>query len=121
MAKKIKKKNTKRKKKSMSEKSMFTEDGERVSIEEVVAAQSLMIKDLLEAYHLAGKAINRLESYTFSLVKVILDNNLTGYDDLLNSCTALMQSDSLEEFWGIESSDKDDSSEEQPAVELQEE
>ena len=89
------------------EKTMVSEDGEKVAMEEVVAAQSLMIRDLLEAYHLAGKAINRLESYTFSLVKVVLDNGLTGYDDLLESCTDLMQSETLEEFWGVEPMDSE--------------
>ncbi len=105
--KKIKKRRNRR----MVEKSMISEDGEKVSIEEVVAAQSLMIRDLLEAYHLSGKAINRLESYTFSLVKVVLDNGLTGYDDLLSSCADLMQSDTLEEFWGVEASEPEEEEE----------
>jgi len=100
-----------KRKKKMSEKTMVSEEGEKVSIEEVVAAQSIMIKDLLEAYHLAGKAINRLESYTFSLVKIALDNELVPYNQLIDHCSDLMNSETLEEFWGIEEEEKEEKEE----------
>lgn len=87
--------------KRVEERTMMTEDGEKVSIEEIIAVQSLMIKDLMEAYQLAGKAINRLETFTFSLVKVILDNNLITYEELSNHCKSLAETETLEEFWGV--------------------
>ena len=93
-------KKTKRSKR-VEERTMMTEDGEEVSMEEVVAVQSLMIKDLMEAYQLAGKAINRLETFTFSLVKVVLDSNLISYAELSSHCRCLSETETLEEFWGV--------------------
>jgi hypothetical protein len=88
-------------------------------VEEVVAAQSIMIRDLLEAYHLAGKAINRLEAYTFSLVKVALDNELVPYEKLVEDCSNLMQSENLEDFWGVSpEKEKGDSSQQELPIDL---
>lgn len=59
------------------------------------------IAELLRGYQMAGNAINRLETHTFSLVKVILDSDLTTWDGFQRAQRELAGYEDLLVYWGI--------------------
>lgn len=59
------------------------------------------IAELLRGYQMAGNAINRLETHTFALVKVILDADLTTWDGFLRAQKDLQGYEDLLVYWGV--------------------
>lgn len=60
------------------------------------------LAEAMKGYQMAGQAINRLESYTFVLVDLILKNNVATFDQLKELQEKLGKYDDLLEFWGVQ-------------------
>ena len=60
-----------------------------------------LLTETMKAFQLSGQAINRLESFTFSMVKVCLDRELVEFKQLLESQKELLGFDDLHDYWGV--------------------
>ena len=61
-----------------------------------------LLTEMLKAYQMSGQAINRLESFTFTQMKVLLENELATFRQFHDMQTELQGFDNLHEFWGVE-------------------
>tara|TARA_Y100000114_G_C11763332_1_gene331236 strand:+ start:1055 stop:1282 length:228 start_codon:yes stop_codon:yes gene_type:complete len=68
------------------------------------------LAEAMKGYQLAGQAINRLESYTFCLVNLILKNDIATFEELKNLQVQLGNHDDLLEFWGVKDQNTEASS-----------
>lgn len=59
------------------------------------------LAEALKSHQLSGQAINRLESYVFVLVDIILKNNMASLDEIKASQDKLSEHEDLLTFWGI--------------------
>ena len=77
-----------------------------------------LLTETMKAFQLSGQAINRLESFTFSMVKVFLDRELVEFNSLLESQKELMDFDDLHDYWGVPKPEPtEEATEEAPATE----
>jgi hypothetical protein len=59
------------------------------------------VTELVQGYQRAGQAINRLERFQFSLIKVILDKGLMTYGELVSAMQQLDGAEDIEVYWGV--------------------
>ena len=77
----------------------------KVSLEELsgrVVVAEQVVSELLKGFNMAGHAINRLESFTFVLVDLILKNNIASIGDIRELQLKLQGFEDLNDFWGVE-------------------
>jgi len=74
---------------------------EEMTTEQRLAMCEHFLAEAMKGYQLAGQAINRLESYTFVLVDLILKNDVATFDELKVLQEKLGDHDDLLEFWGV--------------------
>jgi hypothetical protein len=67
----------------------------------VMVAEQLL-NELLKGFGMAGQAVNRLESFTFSLVALIIKKEIASIDEIRELQKELQQHEDLNEFWGVE-------------------
>jgi len=72
-----------------------------MTTEQRLAMCEHFLAEAMKGYQLAGQAINRLESYTFVLVDLILKNDVATFDELKVLQEKLGDHDDLLEFWGV--------------------
>lgn len=58
------------------------------------------VSELVQGMQRAGQAINRLERFQFSLIKVLLGTGMS-YEELKAAMALLDNSDDIEVFWGV--------------------
>ncbi len=75
---------------------------EDLTPEQRLAMCEHFLAEAMKGYQMAGQAINRLESYTFVLVDLILKNNVATFDQLKELQEKLGKYDDLLEFWGVQ-------------------
>lgn len=59
------------------------------------------VTELVNGYQRAGQAINRLERFQFSLIKIVLDKGLMTYDELVAAMQQLDSAEDIEVYWGV--------------------
>ena len=59
------------------------------------------LAEAMKGYQLSGQAINRLESFVFVLVDLVLKNNLATFDEIKGLQEKLGEHDDLLAFWGV--------------------
>ena len=69
--------------------------------EERINMHEHFLAEAMKGYQLSGQAINRLESYVFVLVDLILKNDLATFDQIKDLQKKLNDHDDLLDFWGI--------------------
>ena len=82
-----------------------------LTTEQRLAMTEHYLAEAMKGYQLAGQAINRLESYTFCLVGLILKNEIATFDELKMLQEKLGNHDDLLEFWGVSEQKTEASSE----------
>ena len=60
-----------------------------------------VVSELLKGFSMAGQAVNRLESFTFVLVNIILKKELATIEEIRVMQENLMGFEDLNEFWGV--------------------
>ena len=75
---------------------------EDLTPEQRLAMCEHFLAEAMKGYQMAGQAINRLESYTFVLVDLVLKNNVATFDELKDLQQKLGSYDDLLEFWGVQ-------------------
>lgn len=65
------------------------------------------LAEAMKGYQMAGQAINRLESYTFVLVDLVLKNDVATFDEVKELQEKLIGYDDLLDFWGVQSQEKE--------------
>jgi hypothetical protein len=58
------------------------------------------VSELVQGMQRAGQAINRLERFQFSLIKILLGTGMK-YEELQAAMDLLDRSDDIEVFWGV--------------------
>lgn len=66
----------------------------------------------MKAFQMSGQAINRLESFTFTQMKVLLEKELVGFAEFAEQQKELQGFDNLHDFWGVEPLEEEVSDEE---------
>ena len=70
-----------------------------------IATHMTKLANNQEAFHVglqaASTAVNRLERYGFSLIRVLLDKGVLQYDDILQAGIELDKATDLEVYWGV--------------------
>ena len=61
-----------------------------------------LLTELMKAYQMSGQAINRLESFTFTQMKVLLEKELSTFRAFHDMQKDLQSFENLHEFWGVE-------------------
>lgn len=75
------------------------------------------VSELVQGMQRAGQAINRLERFQFSLIKVLLGTGMS-YEDLQAAMDLLDRSDDIEVFWGVKGPAQADSPDQALASEV---
>ena len=60
-----------------------------------------LLTELMKAFQMSGQAINRLESFTFAQMKVLLEKEITNYEEFLAFQKELQTHDDLHAYWGV--------------------
>lgn len=60
-----------------------------------------VVSELLKGFSMAGQAVNRLESFTFVLVDIILKKELATIEEIRGLQQKLMGYEDLNDFWGV--------------------
>jgi hypothetical protein len=71
-----------------------------------------LLNELLKGFGMAGQAVNRLESFTFVLVDLMLKNNFATIDQIRELQKKLSGFEDLNDFWGVSPPEGEDSGEE---------
>lgn len=79
---------------------------EEMTTEQRLAMCEHFLAEAMKGYQMAGQAINRLESFTFVLVDLVLKNELASFDELKTLQEKLGQHEDLLEFWGVSEKEK---------------
>lgn len=72
-----------------------------MSTEERFSMNEHFLAEAMKGYQLSGQAINRLESYVFVLVDLILKKDIATFEEIKNLQTKLGEHDDLLKFWGV--------------------
>ena len=83
---------------------------EAMTVEQRLDMNEHFLAEAMKGYQMAGQAINRLESYTFVLVDLVLKNNIATFDQLKELQTQLGAHDNLLAFWGVETKEDESAS-----------
>jgi len=67
-----------------------------------------VVTELLKGFSMAGQAVNRLESFTFVLVDIILKKELATIEEIRDLQKKLMGHEDLNDFWGVEAPEDED-------------
>lgn len=62
---------------------------------------------------MSGQAINRLESFTFTQMKVMLEKELATFREFHDMQKELQNHDNLHNFWGVEPIEEEEDSAEE--------
>ena len=68
---------------------------------EMINAMNGRVHELMRAYEVASHAINRLEQFTFSLIKLNVDAETCSYEDLFALARKVQSEKTLFDFFGI--------------------
>jgi hypothetical protein len=69
-------------------------------MERLVVLENL-VAEMLNGFNMTGQAINRLETFTFSIVAAMLKKDFISYEELAGLQQDLMSHDNLLKFWGV--------------------
>ena len=83
---------------------------EDMTTEQRLAMCEHFLAEAMKGYQMAGQAINRLESFTFVLVDLVLKNELVSFEELKALQEKLGQHEDLLEFWGVSTEEKAEAS-----------
>jgi hypothetical protein len=83
------------------------QNAENATIDDKVNAHEHYLIQLLQGFEVSGHAINRLERFTFALVKVLLDREIFSFPEYEKLMEEVMSYDDLTKFWGVSSEDSD--------------
>lgn len=72
-----------------------------------------LVTEMMKGFQMSGQAINRLESFTFTQIKVMLDSELVTFADLTAKQKQLQGFDNLHDFWGVEPIEDEEASSEE--------
>tara|TARA_B100000886_G_scaffold53223_1_gene32744 strand:+ start:1467 stop:1721 length:255 start_codon:yes stop_codon:yes gene_type:complete len=78
-----------------------------MTVEQRLDMNEHFLAEAMKGYQMAGQAINRLESYTFVLVDLVLKNNIATFDQLKELQTQLGTHENLLSFWGVEEKEEE--------------
>lgn len=74
-----------------------------MTTEERFTMNEHFLAEAMKGYQLSGQAINRLESYVFVLIDLILKRDIATFEEIKSLQTKLGEHDDLLEFWGVAS------------------
>ena len=67
----------------------------------ILNGMNARIHELMRAYEVSSHAINRLEQFTFSLIKLNVDSGTCTYEDLFTLARKVQSEKTLFDFFGI--------------------
>lgn len=65
------------------------------------------LAEAMKSHQMSGQAINRLESYVFVLVDIIMKNNMASLEEIKALQDKLSDHDDLLTFWGAPKEESD--------------
>ena len=86
---------------SQSQENENVEQERELSAEEKLRTHEAFLSEMYQNIEQVGMAIQRMESFTFSMVKVLLDKNVTTFNELENLASKLHDHESLTKYWGV--------------------
>ena len=60
-----------------------------------------LLTELMKAFQMSGQAINRLETFTFAQVKVMLQEEQISFGNFIELQKDLQNHDDLHDYWGV--------------------